>query len=768
MTGRPTPKIIDFGIAKAVEDHATDATLLTRDGQVVGTPEYMSPEQAGALDADVDTRTDVYALGVVLYELLAGRKPYRFRHGTRDEVQRVLRDEPAVRPSTAVGGRRAGRLTAAAVPANEAWAALALARQTTPARLRRVLSGDLDTIVMKAMAFEPARRYASVDQFAEDVERYMAGQPVQARPDAWTYRTRTFVRRHRLPVVGAGMAAMALVGISVLTAVQAGHVARERDRAEAVNRFLVGMFEEANPTRALGNRLTAVEVVDRGAARLQQDLKDQPEVRAALMVTLSKVQGSLGRWDVARTLARDAVALREGARPEALAEALVQFGQSAWRTGRLDDADAALTRGLALQRQALGPEHLSTAHALTQLALLRDDQGRYTEAEVLHREALALRRKLAPGSDEVATSLAALGHTLRSQSRYPEAEVIYREVLANRRARLDANHPRVLGVSRQLAQVLNFAGKNAEAEVLFRDALQRADHVLGTVHPETEGIVNDLASLLHDRGQFGEAEQLYKRAIATSRTRTDRKELATQVNNLATLYEDLGRPQDALPLYLESLALRRAARGPRHPLVATALNNLGRLEATLGNLTEGERLLRDALAIRLESNGQDHVLTARTRYNLGRVLRMRGALHESLQQLDQAVRIQRARLAETHPHALQTRLERARTQAARGALREAEADARFALEARLRGNDVAPWEQAEARVVLAATLPPARATEARVLIEASHAVLAGAGPARASLASEAARLSKRLAPRPPAAAWPDAVALGSTIGTSRP
>ena len=186
--GAPAPKIIDFGIAKAVAGDDDEQPLLTREGQFVGTPEYMSPEQAGVLDADVDTRSDVYALGVVLYELLAGRKPHRFTQGTRDEFHRVLRDAPPVRPSTALGGRRHGRFTAAAAPAPEAWAAIAAARRTTPDRLRRLLAGDLDTIVLKAMAYDPARRYASVDQLAEDIERYLHGEPVQARPDSWAYR----------------------------------------------------------------------------------------------------------------------------------------------------------------------------------------------------------------------------------------------------------------------------------------------------------------------------------------------------------------------------------------------------------------------------------------------------------------------------------------------------------------------------------------------------------------------------------------------------
>ena len=229
--GTHVPKVIDFGIAKAIEDPLTDYTLLTRVGQFIGTPDYMSPEQAGVLDVDVDTRTDVYALGVLLYELLSGRRPHQFERRTQDEVQAVLRDQEPERPSTCLSTRPLRRRRPTTALDAEALARIADSRRTTSEKLRRQLAGDLDNIVLKAMQKEPARRYGSIEQLADDLQRYLDGKPVLARPDTWTYRTSKFVRRHAVGVGVAAAAAIMLVTFAVVMAVQSARIARERDRA---------------------------------------------------------------------------------------------------------------------------------------------------------------------------------------------------------------------------------------------------------------------------------------------------------------------------------------------------------------------------------------------------------------------------------------------------------------------------------------------------------------------------------------------------------
>ena len=493
--GPPTPKIIDFGIAKAVADDDDAQLLLTREGQLVGTPEYMSPEQAGVLDADVDTRSDVYALGVVLYELLAGRKPHRFTQGTRDEVQRVLRSEPPLRPSTAMRARGPGRFTAATPPALEAWVDIARARHTTPDRLRRLLAGDLDTIVMKAMAFDPARRYPSVDQLAEDLERYLQGQPVLARPDGWTYRTRKFIGRHRYAVAGVAIATVTLLAFSILTTVQAGRVAQERDRAEqalaragAVNRFLVGMFEQADPRQALGQTLTAEQMLERAATRLEKDLENEPAVRSELLQSLANVYKQLGRYDRSEHLNTEAVSLRRGGDPLVLADSLDALGDVRRYAGRTDAAVAPLEEALVLRQRTLPPVHRDVAETLNNLALVRHAQRRYAEAEVLQRQAVSIWERLGAretGEDLVALGLTNLGRTVRAQGRTAEAAALFERALDLRRRHLPANSPRI-------ATSLYFLGltrldddRPEEALVLLEQSARNRLETLGPAHPQT-------------------------------------------------------------------------------------------------------------------------------------------------------------------------------------------------------------------------------------------------------------------------------------------
>ena len=494
--GAPTPKIIDFGVAKAVTEVEPEQMLLTREGQSVGTPEYMSPEQAGVIDADVDTRADVYALGVVLYELLAGRKPHRFTQGTRDELREKLRDVPPVRPSTAIGPRGRGRFTALEPPGTDVWAAIAEARRTTHERLRRLLTGDLDTIVLKAMAFDPARRYPSVDQFAEDVERFLRGEAVLARPDSWTYRTRKFIGRHRYTVGAASVASVTLVAFSIVTAVQSARVARERDRAEqalarasAVNQFLVGMFRQVDPRQALGASLTAEQMLARAATNLQNDLRDQPEVRAELLQSLADVYKQLGRYQRSEELNVQAVALRRTADPLELANSLDALGDVRRYAGKTDAAVAPLEEALALRQRLLPRVHSDVAETFNNLGLVRHAQGRYAEAEGLQRQAVSIWEQLGSresGEDLVALGLTNLGRTVRSQGRIDEAAALFERALMLRRRILPPNSPRIATSLYFVGLVRLDAGRPREALTLFEQSASNRLATLGASHPLTQ------------------------------------------------------------------------------------------------------------------------------------------------------------------------------------------------------------------------------------------------------------------------------------------
>ena len=348
---RPVPKIIDFGVAKATALQLTDRTLYTELGAMIGTLEYMSPEQAEMGGLDIDTRTDVYALGVILYELLSGTLPFEskeLRLAGFAEIQRTIRDKEPPRPST-----RITRL-------GDASTAAATNRNTEPRRLASVLRGDLDWVTMRALEKDWTRRYQTVNALAAEVRRYLNHEPVVAGPPSAVYRAKKFVRRHRFGVAAAATLVVLLAAFAVTMALQARRIALERDRANReaetarqVSSFLVGLFEVAKPSEAAANSVTAREILDKGAARIQADLREQPAVQATLMSTMGAAYHSLGSYKNARTL-----------------------------------KDQALT----LQRQVYGPGSPEAAGGLVSLAETMSSQAEYKEAEQRAREAVALLR----------------------------------------------------------------------------------------------------------------------------------------------------------------------------------------------------------------------------------------------------------------------------------------------------------------------------------------------------------------------------------------
>ncbi len=766
--GVPLPKVIDFGIAKAIADPSAEPhTLLTREGQFIGTPDYMSPEQAGVIDVDADTRADVYALGVLLYELLAGRRPHSFERRTQEAVQQVLRESRPDKPSTAVSLRRRTRASRARTTGTLDAATLKAIvdnRRTTADRLRRQLSGDLDNIVLKAVQKEPDRRYGSAEAFADDLHRYLDGQPVLARPDTWMYRTSKFVRRHALGVGIAAAAVFMLIAFAVMMAVQSRRIARERDRALAaeqrarveaetaqqVSDFLIGIFEVSDPGKARGNTITAREILDRGATKITDTLHDSPDVQARLMYTMGNVYKQLGLYDEAARLLQQALDEREhGASRADLGATLDTLGDVERSRGKFAQAEPLLRRALDVRRATFGPDEIPVAQSLNNLALVLEGQDKFDAAEKLEREALRIRLANAgPRSTDVANSYNNLGFILKARGRYPEAEAALRQAVAIRRERLGALHPSVAISERLLAQTLNLQGKNAEAIQVFRDALATFRKVLPPGNSELDGTMGDLASTLQDQGKLDEAEALYREALDDARKRDEGKnmEVAIDLNNLATLYEDRGEYQKAEPLFRETADLRRELRGEKSASYGTALNNLGRNRLFLRDLPGAEKLLRQALAIRIELGGEDHIQTAVTRLNLARVLEARGALPEAEDEARKAVATQEKRLPVDHPARLAGALALGHILLARHHPADAEPLLRHVVDARTKSLPPTHWQVAEAQLALGRTLLALkRPDEAEPLLRASADALRNAGKARETLAREAASALAALA-----------------------
>ena len=372
--GRPVPKIIDFGIAKAIAQRLTEHTVHTVLGQLIGTPEYMSPEQADLTNLDVDTQSDVYSLGVLLYELLVGAQPFDakdLRAAGFIELQRKLREQEPLKPSTRVSGLGETSTTSASN------------RRLALRTLQSALKGDLDWITMKAIEKDRTRRYGSPNELSADIVRHLNHEPVLAGPPSTLYRSGKFVRRHRLGVAVAAAALVVLVGFAVRERIQATRIAREASAAEQVSAFLVRLFEVSNPSEARGNSITAREILDKGAAQIERELADQPLVQARLMSTMGIVYRRLGLFEQARPF---------------------------------------LERSLTRRRELLGAEHADTLTSMDDLANLYRDQGRYDQAEPLARKTLESQRRLW-GDDHPSTleSMNNLASLYRAQGRWDEA-----------------------------------------------------------------------------------------------------------------------------------------------------------------------------------------------------------------------------------------------------------------------------------------------------------------------------------------------------------
>jgi eukaryotic-like serine/threonine-protein kinase len=645
-------KLLDFGIARLLD--AEGEYPPTGTGLRLLTPEYASPEQFRG--EHVTTASDVYALGILLYELLSGRHPHRLPGMPRHLIeQRVLSQEPprlAELGPSVFGARQASDLDIHAME-------IAQRRGLTPQRLRRRLSGDLSMIVQKAIRREVDRRYTGVDDLVADLRRHLNGLPVQARPETRFYRARKFAGRHRVAVAAAALGMIVVQAFALREldlrrrAELAAYEARSAAlRAEAVKDFLVGVFEVSDPYGLTGERgesVTARTLLDRGAERVEADAALEPDVQAELRGVLGRVYTNLGLYDEAAPLLERALEQRRArhtAPHAAIAGALADLGAHHLSRGEYALAEPALRDALEQRRSVYGDGHEIVAESLDRLATLLQQQSDYDAAEPLFREALAIRRaRLGADHVDVASGLHNLGLLLWWKADYVEAERLYREALGIRRRALPAWHLSTMQTMQSLAQTLQAQTRLEEAEALFRESLDGKRRTLGDAHPSVTIHLNNLGRLLWERGKMDESEAMIR----------------------------------------EALALDRRIFGAEHSFVAASLDQLGAALRARGDFAGAEAAFREALALNGRLLGADHARTAITVQNIGIVDYLRGDIGAAHEHFSAALVMLERRFGSDHPFTLSTATYLARTLNEQGRPDEAEPLLRDAIE-RLRAQ----------------------------------------------------------------------------------
>ncbi len=581
----PVPKVIDFGIAKALGQELTEKTLFTGFAQMVGTPLYMSPEQAGESGLDIDTRSDIYSLGVLLYELLTGTTPFdgvRLQRAAYDELRRIIREEEPPRPSTRLSESK------------EKLPSISALRQTEPATLTRFVRGELDWVVMKALEKDRTRRYETATALASDLRRYLADEPVMACPPSAGYRFQKFVRRNKGPALAATLVLTTLVGGIVGTTW--GLVRAERAR-------------RAEAARAQGERRAKEE-----AQRRLSQVEKGTEILASMFQDLDPIAaekaGTTARELMSRRLAEAAQQLEGEAVGEPLIVAQLQhlLGISLRELDRPDQAEKVLVKALRTRERLLGAAHLDAIASKHQLAQLYRDQRKFALAENLFHEVAAIREARL-GADHLDT-LATKHHLAvlyRYQEKYALAEALGKEVLAIRTTRLGADDLDTLATKHNLAVLYRSQGKYAAAEALFKDILPIRSAKLGASHPDNLRTRHHLALLYRSQGEYALAESLYNELVAglTATLGASAADTLDRQLEWASLYLDQGKTHSAELLYKAMLANCTANLGPGHADTVFCRDTLATFYRSMNLPDRSIPLLEDSLELMTALLGSD-------------------------------------------------------------------------------------------------------------------------------------------------------------------
>jgi tetratricopeptide (TPR) repeat protein len=668
--GAPSVKILDFGLAR-IADSDIAATTVSEIGVIKGTLQYMSPEQARGDVEAIDLRSDVYGLGVILYEMLTGQRPYDVSLSALAEAVRVICEEPPR-------------------PLSRHWSGT------------RRLDSDLETIVGKALEKDIDCRYGSAAALGEDMDRYLASQPIQARPPSAAYQLKKMVQRNRLGAAFVATVLALLVGFGVTMAAQARRIAAERDRAELVSDFMLELFAFSDTGETRGEEVTAREILDRGVERVEADLAGDPVTQGRLMETMGDVYRNLGLYE-------PATRLLEGA----LERSIENTGTTSFDTARIQMGlawllvhDAQFERAEEIERQAIetlrarGDQPLYLASALNNLVFgfLRRGGRLPEESLAFLDEALEIQIKyLGEENAEVAGTIFHKAWALSRTGRREEAAAMFRQTIDMQRRIYEGDYPSIAWALNNLSAQETALGNPETGLALATEALEMNHRLFGEFHPEIGFNLKrqaDAYQAMHNHQAAAEALRL---ALEVDRRTlpADHPRIASTLNNLVAVLWNLGDITDARVYLEEAMELSRARRGDDHPSIGVYLNNLAELDLALGDVDSAYERLNRALEIIRSSRGENHPSTIYARGNLARVYRYRGDLEKA-----EALNLQALEILASQPeHQLQGPLHRqlAEVYLDQGRLDEALAESELAVQIMSEDNATVDWELAVTR-----------------------------------------------------------------------
>lgn len=631
--GKPSPRIIDFGLAKTIVPAEAGGTLFTQAGVILGTPGYTSPEQADPAIQDIDTRTDVYSLGVVLYELLTGALPFDpegIKKQPYDKMLRRLREEDPLIPSVK------------ASKDSKTSSSHAQMRATSPQQLTTLLRGDLDWITMKALERDRARRYGTPSELTADIERYLENRPVLARPASAGYRLHKYIRRNRVAVSIASGALALLLAFTGIQAIQLRRITRERDRANRVTDFMTNMFKVSDPSESRGNSITAREILDKSSKEIETGLAKDPQLQAQMMNVMGEVYINLGLHGDAKSLLEQSIAIRRRVFGLRNRETLDSMDKLAWlleEQGKPEEAEKIERQILPIRMELFGPEDRDTLSSQVNLANDLCDEGKYAESEQIDRQAIAVRRRIAPDDPLTPMEMSNLAATIAMTGRYRESEQVNLEALAILNRTVGPDHPFTIKVRSNLADVYDREGRFAEAEQITRETLEVRRRILGPDHPDTLQNTGDLGTLLYEQGRYQEAAEIHRDVLARQRRLSgdERPQTLVTMDNLATDLAALHRFPEAEQLSREVWEIRQRVLGPDHPDTLLSAVHLGVVYRLEGRYAQAEKLIRTALVSQRKALGDSHEDCASSEYNLALIAAAQGHREEALSLLQTAL-----------------------------------------------------------------------------------------------------------------------------------